>query len=222
MTSATGSNRLTGVAALDARPRAVAVAMAFKAALALCFVVAIAVPLDHLEGKGMAFRFPLFMLSAVVVPLAWLWRGRFRPYPATADALIVAPFLIDTLGNLAYVYDTFDATDDVLHTLNWILLVGAFHAWRYRRGGGAARLSRGDAWLLGAGLGALAIVGWEAAEWIVAETGAGGGLDLTYDDTVADLVLSTGGGMIGSALAVALFPNRGRQHRDSDGPTCPR
>lgn len=210
MTNATSDNRLTGVAALDARPRAVAVAMAFKAALALCFVVAIVVPLDHLEGKGMAFRFPLFMLSAVVVPLAWFWRGRSRPYPATADVLIVAPFLIDTLGNLAYVYDTFDATDDVLHTLNWILLVSAFHAWRYRRGGAANRLSRGDAWLLGAGLGALAIVGWEAAEWIVAETGAGGGLDLTYDDTVADLVLSTGGGMIGSALAVTLFPLRPR------------
>lgn len=208
MTNAADDNRLVGVAALDARPRAVAMAMAFKAALALCFVVAIAVPLDHLEGKGMAFRFPLFMLSAVVVPLAW--RGRFRPYPATADMLIVAPFLIDTLGNLAYVYDTFDATDDVLHTLNWILLVGAFHAWRYRRGGAASRLSRGDAWLLGAGLGALAIVGWEAAEWIVAETGAGGGLDLTYDDTVADLVLSTAGGMIGSALAVTLFAARPR------------
>ncbi len=187
---------------MDSRRRAVAVAVAFKIALALCFVVAIAVPLDHLEGKGMLFRFPLFMLSAVVVPLAW--RGRFRPYPATADVLIVAPFLIDTLGNLAYVYDTFEATDDVLHTLNWILLVGAFHAWRYRRGGSS--LSRADAWLLGASLGALAIVGWEAAEWIVAETGAGGGLDLTYDDTVADLVLSTGGGMIGSAIAVALFP----------------
>ncbi|WP_419921016.1 hypothetical protein [Candidatus Poriferisodalis sp.] len=192
------------MAGLDSRRRAVVVAMAFKVALALCFVVAIAVPLDHLEGKGMLYRFPLFMLSAVVVPLAW--RGRFRPYPATADVLIVAPFLIDTLGNLAYVYDTFEATDDVLHTLNWILLVGAFHAWRYRRGG--ANLSRADAWLLGASLGALAIVGWEAAEWIVAETGAGGGLDLTYDDTVADLVLSTGGGMIGSALAVAYFPTR--------------
>ena len=208
MTEAIDPGRLRGVAALDSRRGAVAVAMAFKAALALCFVVAIAVPLDHLEGKGMAFRFPLFMLSAVVVPLAW--RGRFRPYPATADVLIVAPFLIDTLGNLAYIYDTFDATDDVLHTLNWVLLVGAFHAWRYRRGGAANRLSRADAWLLGAGLGALAIVGWEAAEWIVAETGAGGGLDLTYDDTVADLVLSTTGGMIGSALAVTLFPARPR------------
>ncbi len=61
--------------------------MGMKAALALAFVVALTVPLDQLEGKGMGFRFPLFMLSAVVVPLAW--RRRFRPYPATADVLVV-------------------------------------------------------------------------------------------------------------------------------------
>ncbi len=174
--------------------------MGMKAALALAFVVALTVPLEQLEGKGMAFRFPLFMLSTVLVPLAW--RRRFRPYPAAADVLVVAPFLLDTLGNLVGLYDSYDVTDDVLHTLNWVLLVGAFHAWRFRRGGSANAMSRADAWLLGAGIGALAIVGWEIAEWIVAETGAGGGLALTYGDTVGDLALSTAGGMIGSWLGV--------------------
>jgi len=43
-----------------------------KPALAAVFVVALTVPLDHLEGKGMAFRFPLFMASAALVPPAWL------------------------------------------------------------------------------------------------------------------------------------------------------
>ena len=182
--------------------------MGMKAALALAFVVALTVPLDQLEGKGMAFRFPLFMLSAAVVPLAW--RRRFQPYPATADVLVVAPFLLDTLGNLVGLYDSYDVTDDVLHTLNWVLLVAAFHAWRYRRVGSAEAMSRADAWLLGAGIGALAIVGWEIAEWIVAETGAGGGLALTYGDTVGDLALSTAGGMVGSWLAVRYLG--ARQH----------
>ena len=172
--------------------------MALKAALAVAFVIAIAVPLDHLEGKGMGFRFPLFMASTVVVPLAW--RRRFSPYPSTADALVVSPFLVDTLGNLLGVYDSFDQTDDVLHFLNWTLLIGAFHAWRFRR----TTVTR-DAVLLGAGIGALAIVGWEIAEWIVAETGAGGGLNLTYEDTVGDLALSTAGGIVGSLAAVRLF-----------------
>ena len=190
----------TGAERLDAGRLAVPAAAAMKVALLLAFVVALTVPLDQLEGKGMAFRFPLFMMSAAVVPLAW--RRSFRPYPATADVLVVAPFLIDTLGNLVGLYDAYDATDDVLHALNWVLLVAAFHAWRFRRGTSSEALSKVDSWLLGAGIGALAIVGWEIAEWIVAETGAGGGLALTYGDTVGDLALSTAGGMIGSWLGV--------------------
>ena len=142
---------ITGASRLDARRWAVPAAMAMKAALALAFLVA----LDQLEGKGMAFRFPLFMLSAAVVPL-----------------------------------------------------VTAFHAWRFRRATGAAAMSQTDAWLLGAGIGALAIVGWEIAEWIVAETGAGGALALTYGDTVGDLALSTSGGMVGSWLGVHYLGDR--------------
>ncbi|MXY10497.1 MAG: hypothetical protein F4Z00_12675 [Acidimicrobiaceae bacterium] len=193
-----------GVERLDARRGAVPAAIGIKVALALAFVVALTVPLDQLEGKGMAFRFPVFMLSAVLVPLAW--RRRFSPYPATADVLLVAPFLIDTLGNLVGLYDAYEATDDVMHTFNWVLLVAAFHAWRFRRSPHAGAMSRFDVWLLGVGIGALAIVGWEIAEWIVAETGAGGGLALTYDDTVGDLALSTAGGMIGSWLGVQYLP----------------
>ena len=196
----------SGVARLDGGVWGVRVAVGIKVALALAFVVALTVPLDHLEGKGMGFRFPLFMLSAVVVPVAW--RRRFAPYPATADVLVVLPFLLDTLGNLVGFYEAFAATDDVLHTLNWVLLVSAFHAWRFRRIDSASDTSKADAWLLGAGIGALAIVGWEIAEWIVAETGAGGGLSLTYDDTVGDLALSSVGGMLGSLVGVRYFSRR--------------
>lgn len=198
------TNVVSRVESFDADSMALRVAVAMKAGLAVAFVIAVAVPLDHLEGKGMGFRFPLFMASTVVVPLAW--RRRFRPYPSTADTLVVAPFLVDTLGNLLGIYDSFAATDDVLHFLNWVLLIGAFHAWRFRR-----TTLTGDAVLLGAGIGALAIVGWEIAEWIVAETGAGGGLNLSYGDTVGDLALSTAGGIVGSVAAVALFgPRRER------------
>ncbi len=196
----------SGVARLDSGAWGVRAAVGIKVALALAFIVALTVPLDHLEGKGMGFRFPLFMLSAVVVPIAW--RRRFEPYPATADVLVVLPFLLDTLGNLAGFYEAFAVTDDVLHTLNWVLLVSAFHAWRFRRIDSASDMSKADAWLLGAGIGALAIVGWEIAEWIVAETGAGGGLSLTYGDTVGDLALSSASGMIGSLLGVRYFSRR--------------
>ena len=69
-------------------------------------------------------------------------------------------------------------------------------------------MSKVDPWLLGAGIGALAIVGWEIAEWSVAETGAGGGLSLAYGDTIADLALSTFGGMVGSLVGVRCFAER--------------
>ncbi len=128
--------------------------------------------------------------------------ARFRhwsPYPHTADALLAAPFLVDTLGNLLGVYDEFPQTDDVLHALNWVLLVGAFHAFRFRNVD-----DRRDAVLLGYGFGAITIVWWEIMEWAVSEDGFGGAgaLSLTYEDTIGDLLLSSTGGLIGSLIGV--------------------
>ena len=174
------------------------VAWAVKIALVVAFAVAILVPFDHLDGKGMGYRAPLFALSMLVVPLAS--RGRFDPPASTADALLVAPFLLDTLGNLLGFYDSYSHTDDVLHAVNWFLLVSAFHAWRFRR-----VADNRDARLIGAGVGALAIVAWEIGEWAVSESGAGGGLALTYADTIGDLALSTGAGILASFAGVAMF-----------------
>ncbi len=206
---------ITGSERLDGGRAAVRVAVGMKAALALAFVVALAVPLDHLADKGMALRFPLFMLSTVVVPLAWRWR-RFSPYPAAADTLLVAPFLADTLANVAGFYVAFSATDDVVHALSGLLVVLAFHAWRFRRLGGGGG-SRGDWWLLGAGIGALAIVGWEVTEWAVVEAGFDFGIPLTYGDTVGDLATSTSGGMVGSWLGVRLLGPRVQPERRERG-----
>jgi hypothetical protein len=187
---------------LDAQPWAKRLNVVMKIAIVVVFGIAIFVPLDVLEGKGMAFRAPFFVGVAGVIPLIQRFRPR-TPYPHVADSLIVAPFLVDTLANLLGFYDKYNSTDDVLHTVNWVLLVLAFHALRFR-----SVADNRDARLLGAGFGALAIVAWEIAEWIVQETGAGGGLALTYGDTVGDLTLSTSGGIVGSFLGVALFGHR--------------
>jgi len=52
--------------------------------------------------------------------------------------------------------------------------------------------------------GATAIIWWEAMEWAVSKDGWGGagGLALTYEDTIGDLILSSTGGLIGSLLGV--------------------
>ena len=174
---------------------------AVKAALVVAFAVAIFVPLDVLEGKGIGARAPLFLAPAVVVPLLAKFRN-WDPYPHTADAFLSLPFLLDTLGNVLGFYDRFIVTDDVLHTINWVFLVYAFHAFRFRN-----VFDRRDAVLLGYGFGALLIVLWEIFEWAISEDGWGGagGLALTYGDTIGDLTLSSTGGLVGSIAGVLLL-----------------
>ena len=151
---------------------------------------------EQFEGKGMAFRAPFYLLPVVVVPLVWRWRGSHDPYPYLVDALVVAPFLLDTLGNVFNFYNNYDRTDDVLHFVNWVLLMGGVTLALARTG-----IGRLNAWTMAWGLGALAIIWWEAAEFLVQELGTAG-LDLTYEDTVGDLLLSSTGGAVGAALAI--------------------
>jgi hypothetical protein len=193
---------------IDGMPATRVVNLAVKVALVASFVIAIGFSPDTVEGKAMGFRAPLFLAPAVLVPLI-ARRRNWDPYPHTADALLSAPFLVDTLGNLLGLYDDYPNTDDILHALNWILLVGAFHAFRFRNVD-----DRRDAVLLGYGFGAITIVWWEILEWAVSEDGFGGagGLALTYEDTIGDLFLSSTGGLVGSLLGVALLgpPRRPR------------
>ncbi|MEM9203617.1 MAG: hypothetical protein AAGC53_18400 [Actinomycetota bacterium] len=191
----------TRVLELDVHPRVAVANLTVKIGLVLSFVIAIGFPPDAVEGKAMGFRAPLFLAPAVLVPLL-ARRRSWKPYPHAADALLSAPFLLDTLGNLLGFYDEFPVTDDVLHAVNWVLLVGAFHAFRFRN-----VHHRDDAVMLGYGFGALAIIWWEVLEWAVSEDGFGGagGLALTYEDTVADLFLSSTGGLIGSIIAIRVL-----------------
>jgi hypothetical protein len=193
-----GVSRVLGY---DASPAMARINLVIKVALVLAFAVAIGIEPSTVEGKGMSVRAPLFLAPAVVVPLLARSRG-WDPYPHTGDALLSAPFLIDTLGNLFGFYDNFPVTDDVLHLVNWVLLVAAFHAFRFR-----SVSDRRDAVFLGYGFGALAIVWWEILEWLVSEDGfdVAGNLSLTYGDTIGDLFLSSTGGLIGSVLAVLVL-----------------
>ncbi|MCY3662193.1 MAG: hypothetical protein OXH28_05095 [bacterium] len=59
----------------------------------------------------------------------------------------------------------------------------------------------------GGGFGAFLIVLWEFLEYVVAKTGTSR-LFLTYEDTVVDLALSTGGGIIGALIVAFLVRSR--------------
>jgi hypothetical protein len=175
------------------------VAWAVRIGLVVAVGISVAFPdLPQFEGKGMAFRAPFYLLPMAVVPVVWRLRGRPAPYPHLVDALVVSPFLVDTLGNALNFYETFSATDDVLHFLNWVLLVGGITLALLR-----TYLTPLAIWTMASGIGGLAIIWWEAAEWLVQELGTAG-LGLTYEDTIGDLLLSSTGGAVGSALALWL------------------
>ncbi len=163
--------------------------------LAVAFSVAFS-DLPQFEDKGMAFRAPFYLLPMAVVPVIWRLRGRPAPYPHLVDALIISPFLVDTLGNALNFYESFAVTDDVLHFVNWVLLVAGITTALLR-----TDLRPLATWTMAYGIGGLAIIWWEAAEWLVQELGTAG-LGLTYGDTIGDLVLSSTGGAVGAALAL--------------------
>lgn len=179
------------------RPREQIVLWAVRTALVLAVAFSVAFPdLPQFEGKGMAFRAPFYLLPIGAVPFGWRRRGRREPYPYAADALIISPFLADTLGNALDFYDRYASTDDVLHFLNWALLIAGVTLLLLR-----TALNRLSAWATAYGIGGMAIIWWEAAEWLVQELGIAG-LNLTYGDTIGDLLLSSTGGAIGSAVAL--------------------
>ncbi len=175
----------------------VQVLWATRAALVIAIGISLVFPdWEQFQGKGMAYRAPFYLLPLAVVPVVWRLRGRPEPYPHLVDALVIAPFLADTLGNVFGFYDTYTHTDDVLHFLNWVLLIGGITLGLCR-----TYLRPLAAWTMGTGIGALAIIGWETAEWLVQKLGTTG-LHLTYSDTIGDLVLSSIGGAIGAVVAV--------------------
>ncbi len=171
--------------------------------LGLLLVAVLFPDLPQWEGKGMNVRAAFFPLATLVIPAIWWFRGRPSPYPHVVDGLIALPFLVDVAGNALDLYDPIEWFDDLAHALNWVFLVAAFTG--VLSGVGIGRL---NAFALGVGFGATAEILWELAEYMVQESGTGG-LNLTYEDTIGDLVLSFSGGVVGALIVVTLLWDKG-------------
>lgn len=161
--------------------------------------------LARFAGKAMTTRALTYPIAALIVPLGWLLMGRPRPYPHGADALLVAPFLIDVAGNAADLYNTVVRFDDVAHATTWMLLV---------LGVGALLLRLGlPPWVTGAlciGFGAASHILWEIIEYLLMVSGSSG-LQLTYGDTIGDLALSLSGSVIAGSVIGLLARARDRR-----------
>ena len=171
--------------------------------LVAMLVGGLAADLERLDGKGWLVRTLTFPLCIAVAPLLHRWSRRRIAYYVAADFCIVAPFFCDIGGNMLGFYESFDPFDDILHATNWALLAVAFTMILR----GSKPTGRFGLLASGGGFGAFLIVLWEFLEYVVAKTGTSR-LYLTYEDTVVDLALSTGGAIVGAAVVAYLVRPR--------------
>jgi hypothetical protein len=201
------------VARLAIRPpswldRAVGSAIVATKALTLACAIDALVNADspRLRGKAMRTRAIGYLGGLVLVPLAWRVlpdRGR---YPRGLDLAVTIPLLIDAGGNALGLYEEAHL-DDVVHLLNAAIVsgvVGALYATR-----------TDDPWqaaLAGTGTAIAAETGWEIAEWLAQAAGADG-MDLTYQDTMADLAESSLGAILGGLVTWLRMPRDPAERR---------
>lgn len=156
------------------------------------------------RGKAMKVRAVGYAGALLVVPLAWRIRGRKQPYPRELDLLVALPILADAGGNAIGMYQNAHV-DDAIHFANGALLagvVGALVQPRTRTAWEAAAFATAIA--------AAAAAGWEIFEWVAMKLGARG-MDLTYDDTMEDLIETSAGALLGGLVTLLRSPARLRR-----------
>jgi hypothetical protein len=181
-----------------------------KATLIGLLVFAVLRPdLPQFAGKAMETRLFTFGLSAVLLPVVWALAAglrRDRAYPHVTDALIVAPFLMDTAGNALDLYDRVVWFDDVMHFATWVPWVVAFGLLLHY----APALPRWAHFGLVLGFGAITHNVWELAEYVsfIRDSPE---LATAYTDTLGDLLLSLIGSLAGAVLSVTALWSLGRR-----------
>jgi hypothetical protein len=157
------------------------------------------------RGKGMRLRAIGYAGSLLAVPLAWRVRGRKEPYPRGLDAIVALPLLADAAGNAVGIYQRAHV-DDAIHFANGAVLsavVGSLAVPRTRTPWEAAGVATA------VGIAASAV--WEIAEWTGLKMGAKG-MNLTYDDTMEDLIEGSVGALLGGLVTLLRHPARLRRH----------
>jgi hypothetical protein len=156
------------------------------------------------SGKGMRVRAVGYTGALLVVPLAWRLRGRQDPYPRELDLAVTLPLLADAAGNAVGVYQRAHV-DDAIHFANGAIfssVVGALVTPRTRTAWEAAGIA--------AVTGTSAATAWEVAEWAGLKLGARG-MNLTYGDTIADLIETSAGAVLGGLVTLLRHPARLRR-----------
>jgi hypothetical protein len=153
----------------------------------------------RLRGKAIRTRAIGYTGALFLVPAIWRLlpdRGR---YPRGLDLAVTLPLLIDAGGNALGLYEEAHL-DDIVHFINAAIVSGV---------AGALYSTRTDqpwhAAMAGTGTAIAGETFWEIAEYVAMKAGADG-MDLTYDDTMADLAESAAGAVVGGIVTWLRMP----------------
>ena len=145
----------------------------------------------------------LYPATTLLIPAIWWQAGRPEPYPFLADIAAGLPFVLDAAGNVFGLF-AIKGFDVLPHSAGWFFLSIAF--------GLAVAPLAGEPWLafgLVVGFGAVVDILWEVGEFLLMRSGASG-LQLTYENTIQDLVSSLVGAALGAVVvATVLWPAAG-------------
>ncbi len=156
------------------------------------------------QGKAMKVRALGYAGGLLIVPTVWRALGRKQPYPRELDMLVALPLLADAGGNAIGIYQR-RHVDDAVHFANGALLAGVV--------GTLAQPRTRTAWESGAFAAAVGVAMaalWEMFEWIALKLGARG-MNLSYDDTLHDLIETSAGALLGGLVTLLRHPTRLRR-----------
>ncbi len=153
---------------------------------------------SHFAGKAMGVRAVLYPATTLLIPATWLLAGRPEPYPFLADIALALPFVFDAAGNV-FGWFAIKGFDALPHALGWFFLSIAF--------GLAVAPLAGEPWIafgLVLGFGAVVDILWEVGEFLLMRSGASG-LQLTYENTIQDLVMSLSGAAAAAGVVATIL-----------------
>jgi hypothetical protein len=164
----------------------------------------------RLRGKAIRTRAIGYTAALLAVPLAWrLLPGQRGPYPRVLDLAVTLPLLADAGGNAFGVYQRAHV-DDAVHVANAAILAGV--------SGSLIEPNVDEPWQAALAGGAIAIAGetlWETLEYVAWRLGQRG-MDLTYEDTMDDII-GTWIGAVAGAVFILARPQRRRSTRRPRG-----
>jgi hypothetical protein len=163
----------------------------------------------RLRGKAIRTRAIGYTAALLVVPIAWrVLPGPRDPYPRSLDLAVTLPLLADAAGNAFGVYNR-ARVDDAVHAANAAIVASVT--------GSLIAPHVDKRWQAALAGGAIAIAGetlWETLEYIAWRLGQEG-MDLSYEDTMEDIIGTWLGAVAGALFIMTRAPKRksSRQRR---------